>query len=100
VTLRPSGLGALLAATLALAPGPASADWQLSARLAAGGGIESSPEQDTDGLFALAVRSELLAGPHRVRRVRVGPALELRTQGFETAEAAAGLALVMWARRR
>jgi hypothetical protein len=75
------------------APTTANADWQLSARLGAGGGVETAPTLDREARFEMMVRSELLLGPHRVRQVRFGPALELRTAGFETAEAAGGLAI-------
>lgn len=84
---------ALVLTCMVALPATAAADWQLSARLGFGGGVESRPETDSAGLFEMTLRSELLLGPHRVRRVRFGPAVDLRTRGFDTAEAAGGLAL-------
>lgn len=75
--------------------GTAHADGQISARLATGGGVGVAPESDADGLFELAVRSELLFGPQTFGAVRAGPAIDLRTDDFVTAEAALGGALML-----
>lgn len=73
-------------------------DWdaQVSARLSLGGGAYV-PEQGVDPwpLFELGLRSDLLFGEARPARVRFGPALDLRTEGFRTFEAAGGLSVLL-----
>lgn len=89
-----------LALVLALAaPSLAHADdWdaQVSARLTFGGGAYV-PEAlgDPWPLFEMGLRSDLLFGEARPARVRLGPALDLRTEGFRTFELAGGLALLL-----
>jgi hypothetical protein len=73
----------------------AHADAQISARLAAGGGVSFAPDTDADGLFELAVRSEMLFGPASFGSFRAGAAIDLRTDDFVTAEAAGGVALLV-----
>ena len=76
---------------------PCSADWdaQVSTRLLLGGGLyalEQGPEPWP--LLELGWRTDLLFGEARPSTVRFGPALDLRTEGFRTAEIAGGLAAV------
>ena len=84
---------AALFSTLA-SVGVARAEPQLSVRLATGGGALLADTGD-EALFELALRSELLFGGARVDVVRVGPAVDLRTRTFETAEAAGGASLLL-----
>ncbi len=81
---------ALLALLVAAVPSAAAAHPQTSARLGAGAGAASG-----DFVFEMHLRSELLFGPNEVRAFRIGPALDLRTADFETAEAAGGLAVLL-----
>ncbi|HEY8428778.1 MAG TPA: hypothetical protein VIL20_10405 [Sandaracinaceae bacterium] len=87
-----------LAVVLVLAPSHAAADWdaRVSARLALGGGVYV-PEAAGDPwpLFEMALRSDLLFGEARPARVRFGPALDLRTEGFRTFEVAGALAVLL-----
>ncbi|MCZ7686618.1 MAG: hypothetical protein M5U28_50865 [Sandaracinaceae bacterium] len=46
-------------------------------------------------LFEMGLRSDLLFGEAHPARVRLGPALDLRTEGFRTFEIAGGLALLL-----
>lgn len=90
---------ALALAWLLALPGVASAeDWdaRVSARLALGGGAYIA-EQGADPwpLFELGLRSDLLFGEARPGRVRVGPAVDLRTEDFRTFEVAGGLAVLL-----
>lgn len=73
----------------------AAAHPQASARLATGGGAAFASDAQTDGVFEMAVRSELLFGADEVRAFRIGPALDLRTADFVTAEAAGGVAALL-----
>lgn len=82
-----------LVSTLA-SVGVARAEPQLSVRLATGGGALLA-DAGNEGLFELALRSELLFGGARVDVVRVGPAVDLRTRTFETAEAAGGASILL-----
>lgn len=75
-------------------PGVAAAEPQVSGRLALGGGARFV-EGDTDGLFDMALRSEVLFGGAGDEHVRVGPAVDIRTATFRTLEAAAGAALLL-----
>lgn len=75
-------------------PGVAAAEPQVSSRLALGGGARFV-EDDTDGLFDMALRSEVLFGGAGDEHVRVGPAVDIRTATFRTLEAAAGAALLL-----
>ena len=87
-----------LASLLFALPASASADdWdaRVSARLALGGGAYFAEQGDPWPLFELSLRSDLLFGEARPARVRFGPALELRTEGFRTFEAAGGLAVLL-----
>lgn len=86
---------ALLAVLPWLLPSVARADVQISTRLVEGGGAAFLPDDTVDGLFELALRGEALFGPGNPWAFRVGPALELRTDDFVTAEAAAGVALLL-----
>lgn len=89
---------ALASLILALPDVAAADDWDahVSARLALGGGAYIA-EQGVDPwpLFELALRSDLLFGEARPAQVRFGPALDLRTEGFRTFEAAGGLAVLL-----
>lgn len=51
--------------------------------------------RDVAALFELAVRLDVLVGEDRASRVRLGPALDLRTAGFSTLEGALGLSVVL-----
>lgn len=73
----------------------ARADGQISSRLAIGGGAAHAPDAGTEAIFELAVRTELLFGPAKFGSFRVGPAIDLRTNDFVTAEAAGGLAVML-----
>jgi hypothetical protein len=75
-------------------PAQACAEPQLSVRLGAGGGASIAGDT-TDGFFEMNLRSELLFGGDAVDVVRVGPAVDLRTRAFDTAEAAGGAALLL-----
>lgn len=97
-------LAAAVAATFAATaiaggwPGRAHADeWtpQWSARLALGGGARFPEGQGTDGLFEMALRSELLFGAAGEGHARIGPALDLRTADFDTIEAVGGAGLLL-----
>jgi hypothetical protein len=91
---------ALLAfAVLAASPSLAHADdWdaRVSTRLTLGGGVYV-PEQlgDPWPLFEVGLRSDLLFGEAHPTRVRFGPALDLRTEGFRTFEVAGALAVLL-----
>lgn len=87
-----------LAVVLLIAPSVAAADWdaQVSARLTLGGGAYV-PEAMGDPwpLFEMGLRSDLLFGEAHPARVRLGPALDLRTEGFRTFEVAGALAVLL-----
>ncbi len=90
---------ALLLGALMLVPSIAHAqDWdaRASARLTVGGGVYA-PEQlgDPWPLFEMGLRSDLLFGEAHPARVRFGPALDLRTEGFRTFEVAGALAVLL-----
>lgn len=91
--MRPSLLlpSALLLLCL---PSTAAAEPQVSARLALGGGARFV-DDDTDGLFDMALRSEVLFGAPGEGHLRAGPALDLRTATFRTIEAAGGGSLLI-----
>jgi hypothetical protein len=74
--------------------GSARADGQISSRLAVGAGAAHAAAGGTEALFELAVRTELLFGPATFGSFRIGPAIDLRTSDFVTAEAAGGLAVM------
>ena len=96
MTRPPASRFALTLALLALAPS-ARADGlvaQVTSRLAIGGGFEAPARRDVSPLFELAARLDVLVGDDRPARVRLGPALDLRTAGFQTFEGALGLSLV------
>jgi hypothetical protein len=81
---------------LTLAPSEARADWeaQLSSRLMLGGGAYiAEVGQDPWPLFEMAIRADVLFGERLMEQVRFGPAVDLRTEGFRTFEAAGGLAV-------
>lgn len=87
---------ALLA--LLLVPASARADWdaQVSSRLYLGGGayvLEQDPAPWP--LFELGLRADVLFGENRDEMVRLGPALDLRTEDFRTFEVGGGLA-ILW----
>ncbi len=77
-----------------VAPAPARADGQLSARVALGAGKRFADIED-EVVFDTALRSELLFGAPRHRTFRIGPALELRTADFATIEGAGGGSLLV-----
>lgn len=87
--------GLVTALTITACVSTARADGQVSARLAVGGGVGRAPEADTEALFELALRSELLFGAATFGAVRAGPAIDLRTDDFVTAEAALGATLLV-----
>lgn len=70
-------------------------DVQATSRLAIGGGVEVPARRPIAALFELAVRLDVLVGDDRASRVRLGPALDLRTAGFSTFEGALGLSLIL-----
>ncbi len=84
-------LGAVL---LALVPATVQADLQASVRYGFGLGGTSAPEPP-GLLIESTLRSELLFGAPGDEHVRVGPAIDLRTNRFRTFEAAAGLAVLL-----
>ena len=87
---------ALAAASLVFAHAAvARADGQISSRLAVGGGAAHAPDDGTEAIFELGVRTELLFGPAKFGSFRIGPAIDLRTSDFVTAEAAGGLAVML-----
>ncbi len=81
-----------------LTPSEASAEWdaRVSGRLYLGGGAYIA-EQGPDPwpLFELGLRSDLLFGEARPAQVRLGPALDLRTEDFRTFEVAGALAVLL-----
>ena len=85
---------ALAVLSTLLGAGVAHAEPQLSVRLATGGGAIVA-DAGTEGVFELALRSELLFGGDRVDVVRAGPAVDLRTGDFVTAEAAGGASILL-----
>lgn len=89
---------ALLGAALLGAPSARADAWdaRLSSRLTLGGGAYV-PEQRVEPwpLVELGLRTDLLLGEARPARVRLGPALDLRTEGFRTFEVAGGLAVLL-----
>jgi hypothetical protein len=87
---------ALLALLAVAAPAHAD-DWdaRISSRLTLGGGVYvPEPLGDPWPLFEMGLRADLLVGEARPARVRFGPALDLRTEGFRTFELAGGLAVL------
>lgn len=93
-----SFLPTLAALVLWLAPTLARADGldaQVTSRLGIGGGAEMPAQRPVSALFELAARLDVLIGDDRPARVRLGPALDLRTAGFSTFEGALGLSLVL-----
>lgn len=93
-----SGLLLVVALSTVSPPGVASADWdaQVSARLTLGGGAWIGEQgEDPWPLFELGIRGDLLLGEARPGTVRWGPAIDLRTEGFRTAEVGGGLALFL-----
>lgn len=87
-------LGLLVAAAVSLASSVASAqpEVQIGSRLALGGGAEfaQTPSASPGALFELAIRAEALFGERFADRLRVGPALDVRTANFRTIEVAGG----------
>lgn len=85
-------------ALLLCAPAVAAADWdaQVSTRLQLGGGAQI-PERGPDPwpMFELGLRGDVLLGEARPGRVRLGPALDVRTEDFQTLELGAGAALLL-----
>ncbi|MFW6050272.1 MAG: hypothetical protein ACODAU_03815 [Myxococcota bacterium] len=75
-------------------PASAAAEPQVSSRLGVGGGARWA-DGDTDGLFDMVLRAEVLFGDPGDEHVRVGPAVDLRTASFRTIEAAGGAALLL-----
>jgi hypothetical protein len=89
-------VGFLVCCALVMAaPGVASADPQVSSRLALGGGARFVEAESTRGLFDMALRSEVLFGRPGDEHVRIGPALDVRTASFDTFEVAGGAALLI-----
>ena len=86
--------GALLLATLLLAPLDAHADGQWSARLGMGGGASMDRTRGaSEGIFELHLAADVMFGGARPNVVRVGPLFDLRTSDFATAEGALGVTL-------
>jgi hypothetical protein len=79
---------------LLASPATAAADAQWSARQAMGGGAALG-EQDHHPVFDLAWRSELLFGARGDQYPRTGPAIEIRTETFDSIELASGPALLI-----
>lgn len=91
-------LGAVIAVALSLATPAAAAqpEVQIGSRLALGGGAEMPEWQgDPSPLFELGIRAEALFGERFADRLRIGPALDLRTANFRTFEAAGGAMLLV-----
>ena len=85
-----------LVSLLALAPIRAHADWdaQFSSRLLLGGGAFVDEQQpDPWPFFELGLRADVLFGEARPDRVRLGPAIDLRTEDYRTFEVGGALAL-------
>ena len=80
----------------ALFPARAFAFPQVSTRIGLGGAITFEPQ--THGAFSLASTTDVLFGPRLPDRMRVGPTLDLRTNGFKSFEPAvfATLLLPAW----
>ncbi len=95
VNARRAAFLAVIAIVTVLAPDRAWARPQISVRLAGGVGDAPRGALPDDVLFELALRGEALFGAPGDRSVRVGPAVELRTDDFVTAEAAGGLSLLL-----
>ena len=96
---RTGGLAALVALAFALGASAAHAqDWdaQLSTRLMLGAGAQI-PEQGAEPwpMMELGLRADLLFGEARPGTVRLGPAVDFRTEDFATFEAAGALALFL-----
>lgn len=83
----------MLVAYGALTSSRATADAQISVRLANGGGASIVEHGADEAIWEVAVRGEALFGPAAPGYVRFGPAIELRTDDYVTAEAAGGVAL-------
>ncbi len=91
---------AVLVAALALGasmatPTVARGDAQVSSRLGIGGGARHDELGAVDGRFEMLLRAEVLFGGSRPDVVRVGPAIDLRTGNFASAEVAGGLTLLL-----
>lgn len=82
-------------AASALGPRAASGDAQVSSRLGVGGGARHDAAAEVVGRFEMLLRAEVLFGGARPDVVRVGPALDLRTGNFASAEVAGGLTLLL-----
>jgi hypothetical protein len=80
-------------AALAL-PQRAHADAQVSARNQLEIGKRRAQAGD-EVVVALGLRADVMFGPARAGAFRIGPAIELRTADFHTAEAAAGAGLLI-----
>lgn len=70
-------------------------DVQVTSRLVLGGGAELPRQRDVSQLFELGARLDVLVGDDRPARVRLGPAMDLRTATFATFEGALGLSIVL-----
>lgn len=79
----------------AMAPSLGRADFQASARLGFGLGGTVGDNAQPGLLIETVLRSEILFGAAGDEHFRVGPALDLRFQRFQTFEAAVGLAVLM-----
>jgi hypothetical protein len=84
----------LALAGLSFDPSVAQADVQVSARYGLGFGATTG-ELQREFVFETLLRMEALFGAPGDEHFRVGPALDLRTWRFDTAEAAVGLAVLM-----
>lgn len=84
----------LAVALAALAPSAARADAQVSARYGWGFGSPMG-ELQRSFLWENTLRMEVLFGAPGDEHARIGPALDLRTAEFDTAEAAAGVAVLL-----
>ncbi len=95
---RLSALGLIAVASIGSwmgAPESAHADAQVSSRLGIGGGARRGALGAVDGRFEMLLRAEVLFGGARPDVVRVGPAIDLRTGNFASAEVAGGLTLLL-----
>lgn len=83
-----------LAASLALAPGAASAYAQWSAAVTLGGGARLAPEVLREGLFLAGLRADVLFGERTIRAARVGPFVAAYALDFEALTVSAGASVL------
>ena len=97
--MRTRALAALTFAAVLLGATPAQADVQWSARYGFGFGAgqwgDEGAQLGRTFLWENVLRVEALFGAPGDEHVRIGPALDLRTARFDTAEAAGGVSLLL-----